>query len=113
MVSRRRAVVVVDDDSHIQRIGLASEETTGTQRVSHGLIKYQSRSWPQRGTKVDGSHHGDNPLIKPTGVQITTQSLPGPATREYWNVIGVTIYLGYELQCLLFGVLPVFQNLNY
>ena len=58
-------VVVVD--SHIQRIVLATEETTVTQQVSHRPIKCQSRLWPQRGTKVNGSHHGDNPLLRPKG----------------------------------------------
>ena len=46
-------------DSHIQRIVLATEETTVTQQVSHRPIKCQSRLWSQRGTKVNGSHHGD------------------------------------------------------
>ena len=64
-------VVVVD--SHIQRIVLATEETTVTQQVSHRPIKHQSRLWSQRGTKVNGSHHGDNPLLRPTGIQIATK----------------------------------------
>ena len=67
-------VVVVVVDSHIQRIVLATEETTVTQQVSHRPIKCQSRLWSQRGTKVNGSHHGDNPLLRPTGIQITTKS---------------------------------------
>ena len=58
--------VVVVVDSHIQRIVLATEETTVTQQVSHRPIKCQSRLWSQRGTKVNGSHHGDNPLLRPT-----------------------------------------------
>ena len=66
--------VVVVVDSHIQRIVLASEETTVTQQVSHRPIKCQSRLWSQRGTRVNGSHHGDNPLLRPTGIQITTKS---------------------------------------
>ena len=33
-------------------------------------IKCQSRLWSQRGTKVNGSHHGDNPLLRPSGIQI-------------------------------------------
>ena len=45
-----------------------------TQQVSHRPIKCQSRSWSQRGTKVNGSHHGDNPLLRPTGIQIATKS---------------------------------------
>ena len=27
----------------------------------------------QRGTKGNGSHHGDNPLLRPTGIQIATK----------------------------------------
>ena len=61
------SVVVVVVDSHIQRIVLATEETTVTQQVSHRPIKCQSRLWSQRGTKVNGSHHGDNPLLRPKG----------------------------------------------
>ena len=66
------SVVVVD--LHIQRIVLATEETTVTQQVSRRPIKCQSRLWSQRGTKVNGSHHGDNPLLRPTGIQIATKS---------------------------------------
>ena len=65
--------VVVVVDSHVQRIVLATEETTVTQ-VSHRPIKCQSRLWSQRGTKVNGPHHGDNPLLRPTGIQIATKS---------------------------------------
>ena len=65
-------VVVVD--SHIQRIVLATGETTVTQQVSHRPIKCQSRLWSQRVKKVNGSHHGDNPLLRPTGIQIATKS---------------------------------------
>ena len=61
-------------DSHIQRVVLATEETTATQQVSHRPIKCQYRLWSQRGTKVTGSHHGDNPLLRPTGIQIATKS---------------------------------------
>ena len=70
----RVVVVVVVVDSHSQRIVLATEETTVTQQVSHRPIKRQSRLWSQRGTKVNGSHHGDNPLLRPTGIQIATKS---------------------------------------
>ena len=41
-----------------------------TQQVSHRPIKCQSRLWSQIGTKVSGSHHGANPLLRPTGIQI-------------------------------------------
>ena len=34
----------------------------------------QSGTWSQRGTKVNASYHGNNPLLKPTGIQIATKS---------------------------------------
>ena len=52
---------------------LATEETTVTQQVSHRPIKCQSRLWSQRGMEVNESHHGDNPLLRPTGIQIATR----------------------------------------
>ena len=68
-------VQVVVVDSHIQRIVLATEETTATQQVSHRPINCQSHLWSQRGNKVNGSHHGGNPLLRPTGIiQIATKS---------------------------------------
>ena len=70
--STSRLIVVVVD-SHIKRIILATEETTVTQQVSHRPIKCQSCLWSQRGTKVNGPHHGDNPLLRPTGIQIATK----------------------------------------
>ena len=44
-----------------------------TQEVSHRPIKCQSRLLSQRDTKVNGSHRGDNPLLRPTGIQIATK----------------------------------------
>ena len=70
----RPTLQIVVVDSHIQPIALATEETTVTQQVSYRPIKCQSRLWSQRGTKVNGSHHGDNPLLRPTGIQIATKS---------------------------------------
>ena len=61
-------------DLHIQLIVLATEETTVTQQVRHRPIKCQSRLWSQRDMTVNGSHHGDNPLLRPTGIQIATKS---------------------------------------
>ena len=70
------AVFLVVVDSHIQRIVIATEETTVTQQVNHRPINCQSRLWSQRGKyeKVNGSHHGDIPLLRPTGIQIATKS---------------------------------------
>ena len=33
----------------------------------------QSGTWSQRGTTVNGSHHGDNSLLRPTEIQIATK----------------------------------------
>ena len=60
-------------DPHNQRIVLATKETTVTQQVSHRPIKCQSRLWSQRGTKVNWSHHGNNPLLRPTGILLPTK----------------------------------------
>ena len=35
----------------------------------------QSGAWTQRGTKVNVPHHGDNPLLRPIGIQIATKSM--------------------------------------
>ena len=82
---RKHVVVVVD--SHIQRIVLATEETTVTQQVSHRPIKCQSRLWSQRGTKVNGSHHGDNPLLRLTGIQIATKSYAALQYKQWHQPI--------------------------
>ena len=37
-------------------------------------FKCQSHLWSQRGREINGSHHGDNPLLRPTGIQIATKS---------------------------------------
>ena len=89
MVIYRAACVVfvVVVDSHIQRIVLATEETTVTQQVSHRPIKCQSRLWSQRGTKVNGSHHGDNPLLRPTGIQIATKSYAALQAMAYLMLV--------------------------
>ena len=75
-MSKRLGGIIGCKYKTIQRIVLATEETTVTQQVSHRPIKCQSRLWSQRGTvlQVNGSHHGDNPLLRPTGIQIKTKS---------------------------------------
>ena len=92
-------------DSHIQRIVLANEETTRTQHVSHRPIKCQSRSWSKRGTKVNESRHGDNPLRIPARIQIATKFRPGLTNREHRKRIGLKVmslgtnYIFYRLEC--------------
>ena len=41
--------------------------------IPSNIRSCQSGTWSQRGTKVNGSHHGDNPLLRPTGIQIATK----------------------------------------
>ena len=64
---------------------------------------------------VNGSHIGERPLLKPAGIQLTTISVLGTANGEHRKLIGVkTMSLfEYEVQFVLFGVLPVFQSLNF
>ena len=99
-------VVVVD--SHVQRIVLATGETTVTQQVSHRPIKYQSRLWSQRGTKVNGSHHGDNPLFSPTGIQIATKISAALQAMAPTNIktIHQTSLLNIESNLDRLGMLP-------
>ena len=42
--------------------------------IPNNIRGCQSGTWSQKGTKVNGSHHGDNPLLRPTGIQIATKS---------------------------------------
>ena len=42
--------------------------------IPSNICGCQSGTWSLRGTKVNGSHHGDNPLLRPTGIQIATKS---------------------------------------
>ena len=70
-----------------------------------------SNANPARGHKEmprSTGHHGDNTLLKPTGIQSTTRSLPGPTTREHRKLItGLRRRLQYKLQFLLSRVLPI------
>ena len=79
------------------------------QQVSHNRpIKRQSRLWSQRGTKVDGSHHGDIPLLRPNrDPNRDKKSLPGPTNREHGKLIGVkTMRLG-TTNCCFYSVWSV------
>ena len=99
--------------SHIHRLVLATEETMMTQPASHRSINFQCRSWSRRGTKVNGLHHGDSSLLKPTEIQIATKPSPGPPPKTLETFRRENHVLGYELQFLLSGVLPVFHDQNY
>ena len=48
---------------------------TSTDRASiYTWLPIRYCTWSRRGTKVNGSHHGGNPLLRPTGIQIATKS---------------------------------------
>ena len=71
LVARRRLA----SSSSLCQEAMNFSETMVTQQVSHRLIKCQSRFWSQIiGTKANGSHHGDNPLLTPAGIQTATKS---------------------------------------
>ena len=95
-------------DSHIQRIVLATEEITVTQQVSRRPIKCQSRLWSQRGTEVNGSHHGNNPLLRSTGIQIATKSYAALQAMAPTNIKTVhqTSFLHVESNLDRLGMLP-------
>ena len=85
-----RELFVVAVDSHFKRIVLATEETPVTQQVSHRSIKGQSRSWSQRVTKVNRSHHGDNPLYSNSqGSKSRQNPCQVQPTREHRKFVGV------------------------
>ena len=57
-----------------------------------------SNANPARGHKEvprSTGHHGDNTLLKPTGIQSATRSLPGPTIREHRKLI-----TGLRRRCL-------------
>ena len=99
---------------HTFSVFFATEETAVAQQVSHRPIKYKSRSWSPRVTTVNESHNGESPLIKSTGIQFATKYMLGTTNGEHRKVIGVKTmsFFGYEVQFVLFRVLPAFQNLN-
>ena len=53
---------------------LLSSLTDRASTIHNNIRGCQSGKWSQRGTKVNGLHHGDNPLLRPTGIQIATKS---------------------------------------
>ena len=95
-------------DSHIQRVVLATEETLVTQQVSHRPIQYQSRS-----LVVTKRYQGqwvtswcENPLLRPTEIQIATKSTQGPTNRKHRKRIVLYVYL------LLILILILIYSIN-
>ena len=65
-------------------------------------------------SKVHGSHHGGNPLIQPKGIVIATNSSSVPTALKTSEICQrQDAVFGLELQLLMPGVLPIFQNLIY
>ena len=62
----------------------------------------QSGTWSQRGTKVNGSHHGDNPLLRPTGIQIATKSYATLQAMAPTNskTVHQTFFTPYRTTCI-------------
>ena len=61
----------------------------------------QSGTWSQRSTKVNGSDNGDNPLLRPTGIQIATKSyatLQAMAPTNYNKTVHQTSFTPYREQ---------------
>ena len=48
--------------------------TDRTSTIPSNIRGCQSGTWSQRGTKVNGSHHGHKEVPRSTGIQITTKS---------------------------------------
>ena len=62
----------------------------------------------KRGTKVNGSHRGDNPLLRPTGIQIATKSYAALKAMAPTNIKTVhqTSLLHIESNLDRLGMLP-------
>ena len=61
-------------DDHVVVVVVVFTLTDRASTIPSNIRGCQSGTWSQRGTKVNGSHHGDNPLLRPTGIQIATKS---------------------------------------
>ena len=88
-----------------------------TQQVSHRPIKCESCPWSQRGTKVNGLHHGGNPLLRPTGIQIaTTLQAMAPTNIQTIHQNLLTPYRAQPRSTLLIAVAyprPAFSATNW
>ena len=90
-------------DSHVQRIVVVVVFFTLTDRAStipSNIRGCQSGTWSRRGTKVNRSHHGENPLLRPTGIQIATKSYATLQTMAPTNIKTVhqTSFTSYREQ---------------
>ena len=67
-------VTTVHPYIHVVAVVVVFTLTDRASTIPSNIRGCQSGTWSQRGTKVNGSHHGDNPLLRPTGIQIATKS---------------------------------------
>ena len=65
---------VTNQPKHFVVVVVVFPLTDRASTIPSNIRGCQSGTWSQRGTKVNGSHHGDNPLLRPTGIQIATKS---------------------------------------
>ena len=61
-------------DNYVVVVVVVFTLTDRASTIPSNIRGCQSGTWSQRGTKVNGSRHGDNPLLRPTGIQIATKS---------------------------------------
>ena len=92
-------------DSHFQRVVLATitDETTAIQQVSERPIKCQSRSWSQRGAKVNGStwwQHGTQTNRDPVRDKILTMSNHSRTSEAYHSSKTMPLSTNYSFYCL-------------
>ena len=72
--SSRLVVYVPSINSVVVVVVVSFTLTDGASTIPSNIRGFQSGTWSQRGTEVNGSHHDDNPLLRPTGIQIATNS---------------------------------------
>ena len=65
-------------------------------------------AFAESGTKVNGSHHGDNPLLRPTGIQIATKTYAALQAMAPTNIktVNQTSLLHIESNLDRLGMLP-------
>ena len=72
--AQKRAIRLIRANPSLVCVCVFFTLTDRASTIPSNIRGCQSGTWSQRGTKVNGSHHGDNPLLGPTGIQIATKS---------------------------------------
>ena len=73
VLSRVSLTIMVHNIWYIVYVVVFFTLTDRASTIPSNIRGCQSGTWSQRGTKVNRSHHGDNPLLRPTGIQIATK----------------------------------------